>query len=164
MYPATVNVSAFQERLTLCCGALAPVPVAETVGELVALLPKEITPDAAPVACGLKVTVNDVFCPAARVKGNDRPLSENSALFDAADVTVTLAALAVRVPVWLLPVPTVTLPKLRVVGETDSCPWLEPVPDKGTLKVEFEAFEITVRLPLALPPDWGAKVTVSVRL
>lgn len=60
--------------------------------------------------------------------------------------------------------PTVTLPKLRLVGFGASVPGVTPVPDKGTVKVELEAFEEIVTAPLAEPEVWGAKATVNVVL
>ena len=63
---------------------------------------------------------------------------------------------------WLLP--TVTLPKLRLLGFDPSAPGATPVPDNGMLRVGSEAFEVTVTVPLALPVDCGAKATVNVAL
>ena len=60
--------------------------------------------------------------------------------------------------------PTVTLPKLRLVGLAPSVPGVTPVPDRGMVRVEFEALEVMVRLPLALPADDGANETVNVVL
>jgi hypothetical protein len=60
--------------------------------------------------------------------------------------------------------PTVTLPKLRLVGFDPGAPGASPVPDKGMVRVEFGAFEVTVRLPLTLPADAGVKVTAKVAL
>ncbi len=39
-----------------------------------------------------------------------------------------------------------------------------PVPDKGTASVPFEAFDTIETLPLALPADDGAKVTLKLEL
>jgi hypothetical protein len=51
-----------QLRLTLCGGAAVPDPVkVSTVGELAALLRKEMIPEAVPLACGVKVRVNDAL-------------------------------------------------------------------------------------------------------
>lgn len=60
--------------------------------------------------------------------------------------------------------PTVTLPKLRLVGFDPSVPGVTPAADKGMVRVGFDAVEVTVRLPLALPADCGVKVTVKVVL
>ena len=60
--------------------------------------------------------------------------------------------------------PTVTLPKLRVVGSAPSVPGVTPVPDKGIIRVGFEAFDVMVMLPLALPADDGANNTVKLAL
>ena len=63
---------------------------------------------------------------------------------------------------WLLP--TVTLPKLRLVGFELSVPGVTPVPDSGIVKVGFEAFEVMVTLPVRLPADTGVKVTLKLVL
>ena len=60
--------------------------------------------------------------------------------------------------------PTVTLPKLRLVGFDPSVPWATPVPDKGMFRVGLEAVEVRVTLPLALAADVGANLTLKVVL
>jgi len=47
--------------------------------------------------------------------------------------------------------PTVTLPKLRLVGLAPSAPVVTPVPDRAIVRDESEAFELMVTVPLALP-------------
>ena len=58
--------------------------------------------------------------------------------------------------------PTVTLPKLRLVGFADRVPAETPVPERGMVKVGFDAFETTVIVPLALPAAVGVKVTLKL--
>ena len=58
--------------------------------------------------------------------------------------------------------PTVTLPKLRLVGFDPSAPAATPVPDRGSIKGESEASEVIVTAPVALPLACGAKATVRV--
>ena len=60
--------------------------------------------------------------------------------------------------------PTVTLLKLRLVGLAPNVPGATPVPDNGIVSVGFEALDVMVRLPLALPGDDGAKETLKVAL
>ncbi len=60
--------------------------------------------------------------------------------------------------------PTVTLPKLRLVGLAPSEPGVTPVPDNGMVRVGFDASDEIVTLPLALPADNGANATVKVAL
>ncbi len=96
------------------------------------------------------------------MNGRVSPLIVNSGLPVASDDTVTLAPFAVRVPVRLLLLPTLTFPKLRVVGETANVPTAVAVPLSGTLT--FAAFDITVTLPLAAPLAVGANVTGKVML
>ena len=108
---------------------------------------------AAPADCGVKITENDLLCPAARVRGSARPLRENSPVLELAEVTTTLAVLALSVPVRLLLLPTVTLPKLRVAGERESWPELVPVPERATLRAGFEPFEARLNPLLIFPAD-----------
>jgi hypothetical protein len=56
------DVLAFQDRFTVCTGVAIPVPVnVSTVVEDWALLVKVNAAVAAPVVCGLNVTVNAAF-------------------------------------------------------------------------------------------------------
>ena len=120
---------------------------------------------AAPVVAGLKVTVKETLWAAGMVTGSDSPPTLNTELFVLAPVTVTLAPLAVSIPDELPLVPTTTLPRSMLVGVTASCPTAAvPVPDKGMVRVGFEALDVMVRLPLALPADDGANETVNVVL
>ena len=57
-------------------------------------------------------------------------------------------------------VPTFTLPKLRAVGESVSCPTVTPVPVKGTFRLGPDI----KMLPLATELVCGLKVTSRVRL
>ncbi len=54
------------------------------------------------------------------MNGNDRPLSVNSELLEVAEETVTLEPAALSVAVKLALVPTTTLPKSKVPGDTVS--------------------------------------------
>ena len=60
--------------------------------------------------------------------------------------------------------PTITLPKLRLVGFEPSAPGVTPVPDIGIVRVGLEAFEVIVTLPLTLPADTGVNVALKVVL
>ena len=60
--------------------------------------------------------------------------------------------------------PTITLPKLRLVGFEPSAPGVTPVPDNGMVRVGLEAFEVIVTLPEALPADVGVNAALKVAL
>jgi len=60
--------------------------------------------------------------------------------------------------------PTVTLPKLRLVGLAPNVPGVTPVPDRGMVRVGFEALEVIVTLPLVLPAEDGLNKTVKIVL
>lgn len=47
--------------------------------------------------------------------------------------------------------PTITLPKSRLVGLDDRAPAETPMPDSGKVNVASEAFEMMVTVPVALP-------------
>lgn len=164
MYPAT-PLTAFQFRSTVCCVGVVPVPVIVcVVGELEALLAKDKDAEVAPVACGVKVTVKPMDWPAFNVTGSEIPESTNSPLLRLAELIVTDAPLAVRLPFRDELDPTVTLPKLRLVGATASWPAAVPVPERAIVSVEFDAFDTIARLPLIIPPLEGVKVAVNVTL
>jgi|HubBroStandDraft_4_1064222.scaffolds.fasta_scaffold158437_1 hypothetical protein len=165
LYPIMLGeVLADQERKTLCIGGGVPVPLNESTGEFEALLAKETVPEAAPVACGVNATVNCTLLPTAIVTGKDSPLRVNSELLTLADVTVTLAPVALSVAGRFSLVPTTRLPKAKLAGVTVNCPAAVPVPDSARFKVGFDAFEETARFPLALPADGGVKMTPKVIL
>src|SRR5579864_5335169 len=165
LYPTMLgDVLAVQERTTLCIGVGVPDPLNESAGEFEALLTKLSAPEAVPVACGVNVTVNCALLPAGIVTGKDSPLRVNSELLTLADVTVTLAPVALSVAGRFALVPTTTLPKAKLAGVTVNCPAAVPVPDSARFKVGFDAFEETARFPLALPADGGVKMTPKVIL
>lgn len=124
LYPTTPGVGlAFQFKSTLCGGGAWPVPVSVcVVGAFEALLWKVRVALVLPAAFGVNVTVYVVDPPAAIVLGRVIPESTNSLLLIPAEVTVTDAPVAFRVPVSAELCPTVTVPKLSVAGEAESCP------------------------------------------
>jgi len=118
-----------------------------------------------PATRGLYVIVNDALCPAAMTVGSDKPPIAKRELLELAAVTVTFTPVAVRVPVAVPLVPVNTLPTATGTGAALSVPAVvDPVPERETVKVGLDPFEVTVTLPLALVPDVGAKVTVNVAL
>lgn len=116
---------AVHAKFTVCTGAAAPVPVrVVALGEFDASLVNEATAEADPVAPGVNVTVKGTGWLVVTVTGNERPLIENSEGLVPPMLTedaVTLAAVALKVPVCVPFVPTVTLPTL-IVGVTLNCP------------------------------------------
>ena len=147
-----------------CPVAAIPVPVAEAVVVASdASLVNVSAAFAAPAVCGLNVTVKDTFCPAAIVTGSDSPLKVNRALLLLAAVTVTLAPLALRLPVAVPLLPTTTLPTSKVAGVTLNCPGAvaEPVPDNAIDMLEFDASDASDTVPLAAPVDFGLKTTLN---
>lgn len=117
-----------------------------------------------PDTCGTNVTVNGMDCPADSVFGNEIPLSTNSALVLAAEDTVTGDPLAVSEPLSTAFEPSVTLPKLRAVGVSVSCPAAAHVPVRATFNCASEALERIVSVPDIVPDVVGAKSTLKVTL
>lgn len=57
-----------------------------------------------------------------------------------------------------------TLPKLSEPGFDPNVPGVVPVPDKGIVRVGFDALEVTVMLPAAAPLAVGVNATLKVAL
>jgi hypothetical protein len=146
------------------CAIVPPVPDNDAVGLFEALLTKLNVADAVPDIWGAKVRVSGTLCPAARVRGKVIPLRRNSELFGAPEVIVTLDPPAVIEPDWVDVLPTVTVPKLAVVGVSVSCPCEVPVPDRPIARFGFEALEVIETLPVTLPATVGENDAVNDRL
>jgi hypothetical protein len=112
-------VLAVHDKLTLWTGAAVPLPLrAAALGELEALLLNDADAEAVPVAPGVNVTVKVTGWLGVTVTGKERPLIENSEAFEPLKLTEetdTGPTVALRVPVWVPLVPTVTLPTLTGV-------------------------------------------------
>ena len=146
-----------QLRSTLCWVGAVPLPLSDwAIVEFAALFENVKFAFAVPLALGMKVTVKGADCPVARVSGSDIPESMNSLLLILEDEIVTDAPTAVRLPFNTKFDPTVTFPKLSVVGERDNWPFEVPVPANATFRVEFEASDTTAMFPLAGPALPGA--------
>jgi hypothetical protein len=142
---------------------VVPVPLrSSTVVEDFALLSKVSVALAAPPDDGWKLTVKGTLLPSSITAGSDKPLSANSELLLLADVTVTFPPAAVSVPVAVPVLPTVTFPRLRVVGPTVNCVVAAtPVPLKAAIVVGGEALLVKVNFALVAPLDCGRKFTVK---
>ena len=114
-------------------------------------------PLAAPVVVGAKLTLNDALCPAESVIGRERPAILNPVpLIDAAEIVTLVPPLFTRVSEPLLLVPTVTLPRLMLLRLGERPPGVMPLPVSGIVRPEFDAFDVIVTVPLALPPALGS--------
>lgn len=155
---------AFQDSETECVDAATPVQVSvSVVVEGCALLVKVNVAVTAPATVGLHVTVKLALCPAAMVCGSEKALTVNTELLVVAAVTVTVAPLAVKVPVAVPLEPTVTLPRARVAGDTLRVPAVvAPVPESGIVRVGLVAVDVIVRFPVTAPLAVGANETVKV--
>ena len=57
-----------------------------------------------------------------------------------------------------------TVPKTRLVGFDVIAPAVAPIPDKGMLRLGFEALDVMVTFPVADPDTVGANLTAKVVL
>jgi hypothetical protein len=122
-------------------------------------------PLALPADDGVKETLNVALCPAVRVTGVVIPVKLNpEPLIPTEEIVTLVPPVLVTVSDTDFLFPTVTLPKLRLVGFAPSVPGVTPVPDSGMVRVGFEALDVIVRLPLALPADDGVNETLKVAL
>jgi hypothetical protein len=129
------------------------------------LVKNEMFAEAVPVLVGAKVKVNGMLCPDAIVSGRLSPPNMKAALLELVEERVTLPPDAVTLPLWLWLLPIVTEPKLIEPGVTPSVPLeLAPVPDKVMVTVGSEAFELSERVPLAVPTTVGEKATDRLTL
>jgi hypothetical protein len=144
--------------------AWAPVPLTATiVGEPGAVSAIEILPETFPVTTGANCTSSVAIAPALSVCGKT-PLTVIPAPVGVAPEIVIIPLLAfVTVTFCEALPPTLTLPKLKDCGETET-PACIPIPVKATDAGEFEASLVTVNAPLAAPVDCGANWIVTVTL
>ncbi len=133
---------------------------------MLAVLTTEILPLALPVLAGVNTTLKDAVCPAARVNGRERPLTAKPAPLTLALETVTLPLpVLFRVAGWVLLPPTVTLPKLMLVGLTVSADVdATPVPLSATETGVLLALLTIEIVPVELPAVVGANFTLKVVL
>jgi hypothetical protein len=122
-------------------------------------------PLALPVDSGVNVTLKVALWPPASVAGVMIPLRLNPVpLMPTCEIVTLEPPALVTVSDRDLLLPTVTLPRLRLVGFDPNAPGATPVPVSGMVRVELEAFEVTVRLPLTIPADAGVNLTLKVAL
>jgi hypothetical protein len=132
---------------------------------LVALLTMAIFPVDVPAEVGAKVTLKVVLWPAVKVVGSVNPLRLNPLPVAVACEIVTVDPLELlRAALSVCLLLTCSGPKFRLDGFDVSDPAARPVPERGRLRVGFDASLVMFRFPLALPIACGAKVTVNVVL
>lgn len=133
--------------------------------ELVAVEATVTLPLTLPADAGVNVTVKVALCPAVSVAGALIPLKTKPVpLIPTCEIVTLEAPVLVNVSErdWVLP--TVTLPKLRLLGLDPKAPGATPAPAKGIVIVGLAAFEVMVIVPLALPADTGVNVALKVAL
>jgi hypothetical protein len=144
------------------------MPVPESGTESVGLLALELivsVPLAAPVAEAVKIALNVALWPAVSVVGRLGPVKLNPLPLAVALDTVTLSPpVFVTVTGAVLLLPTVTFPKLTLLGFAVSDPAARPVADSAMLSGELDASETMLNDPFTAPALAGAKVTVKVTL
>ena len=118
-------------------------------------------PVALPAEDGLKTTLKFALCPDAKVRGAVIPLRVNPLLTAIWEIVTLEPPVLVTVSDSEEFLPTITLPKSRLVGLDDRVPAETPVPDNGRVSVESEASETIVTAPVVAPAAWGANATVK---
>jgi hypothetical protein len=109
-------------------------------------------------------TLKEVLCPAANVSGvlgGETRLKRLPVRLIWDTVTEVLLELLVMVTELVLVLPTATLPKLKLVGDAASCPEACPLPVSGMSRLESDASDATVNVPVALPPAVGVNFTLN---
>ncbi len=119
-------------------------------------------PLTAPLAVGLKSTLNEVLWPAVSVTGNVSPLKLNPAPLALAAEMVrldppVLVSVSDKLELW----PTCTLPNARLLGFAVRSPCVTPVPVSGMFKFESEPVDVTLTFPLTAPLAVGLKSTLN---
>jgi hypothetical protein len=128
--------------------------------EVIVTLPVTLPADA-----GVNVAVKVALCPVVSVTGVVIPLRLSPVpLIPTWEIVTLELPVLVTVPETDCLLPTVTLPKLRLEGLEPSVPGVTAVPDSGMVRVGLEAFEVIVTLPVTLPADGGANVTLKLAL
>jgi hypothetical protein len=131
---------------------------------LAAVLTNEADAEAAPVEPGVNFTVNVTGVVEVTVTGNVSPVIENSeALLPVrlTEVTDTFAPVTLSVPVCVPLVPTTTLPTFTALTVSVPPDCATAVPLSATLRAGSVALESIMTLPVELPADVGAKVTLN---
>ena len=152
--------------LELSAPGATPVPVTGTVRVgLDAVDVMVMLPLATPADAGVNVTLSVALCPAVNVTGAVMPVRVNPApLIPTCEIVTLDPPVFVTVSERDCLLPTITLPKLRLVGLGLRTPGVTPAPDNGIVKVGLEAFDVIVMLPLALPAVVGVNVALKVAL
>ena len=129
---------------------VVPVPeIPTTSGELAALLTTVTLPGRLLVAVGANVTLNEVDCPAARVRGSAIPAVLNPVPPRLICEIKTLAfPVFESVTFCVALVPVARLPKFSEVGDAERWRLVAmPVPPSGTSSGELGVLLMSVMLP-----------------
>src|SRR5882757_6845767 len=115
-----------------------------------------------PAARGVNTALNVALCPAPTAMGRFGPLKLNPVpVTEALEMVTAEPPVLVTVTATDLLLPTVTLPKLTLLGFAMREPGVTPVPDNAMLRGEPGASETIAKLPVTLPPAVGANFTVN---
>jgi hypothetical protein len=162
----TVDVLGSHVSDTECVLACNPLPDNEIAIAFVALLFTVTEPTAFPAVVGLKFTFSAAACPGERVTFVSEPFVVNPL-----PVIVTLEIVTSEFPAFVsaalkvLLFPTITLPKLKLVGLTfSSRVSVVAVPLIAIVSGEFGALLVSTTEPVAFPLAAGVNTTLKVAL
>ena len=115
-----------------------------------------------PAAVGVNTALKVALCPAPTVAGRFGPVKlKPLPVADALEMVTVEPPLLVTVTATDLLLPTVTLPKLTLLGFAMREPGVTPVPESAMLRGDPGASEAMARLPVITPPVAGANFTVN---
>src|SRR3981189_3116431 len=115
-----------------------------------------------PAAAGVNTALKVALCPAPTVAGRFGPVKlKPLPVADAFEIVTVGPPLLVTVTTTDLLLPTVTLPKLMLLGFAMREPGVTPVPESAMLRGEPGASEAMAKLPVIAPPAAGANFTVN---
>jgi hypothetical protein len=134
------------------------------LGEFAAALVTVIVPALLPTALGLKITLNDMLCPALTVIGVSDPVKLNPAPLSLICAMVTLEFPEfVKVTLCVAEDPVFTFPKaMLVVLKASACIAATPVPLSAIAAGEVGALLTTLILPVAAPAAAGLNCTLKL--
>jgi hypothetical protein len=142
-----------------------PVPArATTSGEFSVLFTRVSLPERLLAEAGVKLTVKAEEPPGGTESGSASPEKLKPVPVSDAWVTLRFAVPGLLMAsIWVLVIPTVTLPKPTLAGTTEIC-GCTPLPLNEIVAGELLALLTKLRLPVTLPTVAGAKLTASETL
>ena len=162
--PTATLPNAIEAGVTVSVAASFDVAVAVrsmTIDGLLALLVIETVPDSVPAEAGLYVIAKLALCPGANVIGAVAPEILTPVLVDAIfEIAALSFPLFVSLMVWVVSLPTATLPNAIEAGVAVSAAAVMPLPLSATSEGELGALLAIVIIPVSLASVVGLNAAV----